>query len=105
VLGPAENILIMLLAKKFGVPICPHAGGSGLDELVPHLQAWNHIALDGGLEKSITEHAALCSHHFLDPSEVCRGRLQLPVAPGYLSGIKGATIQKYRFPDGEVWSG
>jgi len=105
VLGPAENILIMLLAKKLGVPICPHAGGSGLDELVPHLQAWNHIALNGGSDKTITEHVALCSHHFKDPSEVRMGRLQLPVAPGYLSGLKAEAIQRHRFPDGEAWSG
>lgn len=105
VLGPAENILIMLLAKKFGVPICPHAGGSGLDELVPHLQAWNHIVLNGGSDKTITEHVALCSHHFRNPSEVRQGRLQLPVAPGYLSGLKAEAIQIHRFPDGDAWSG
>ncbi len=98
-------MLLMLLAKKFGVPICPHAGGSGLDELVPHLQAWNYIAMDGGSEKTITEHVALCSHHFEDPSEVRMGRLQLPVAAGYLSGLKAEAIQIHRFPDGEAWSG
>lgn len=105
VLGPAENILIMLLATKFGIPICPHAGGSGLDELVPHLQAWNYIAVDGSSQKTITEHVALCAHHFEDPSDVRNGRLQLPVAPGYLSGLKPEAIERYRFPDGTAWSG
>lgn len=105
VLGPAENILIMLIAKKYGVPICPHAGGSGLDELVPHLQAWNHIVLDAGSDKTITEHVALCSRHFEHPSRVRMGRLQLPDAPGYLSGIKPEAIQQHRFPDGDAWSG
>lgn len=104
VLGPAENILIMLLAKKLRVPICPYAGGSGLDELVPHLQAWNQIVLDGGSDKTITEHVALCAHHFEDSSEVRDGRLQLPVAPGYLSGIKRESVEKYRFPAGAAWS-
>lgn len=105
VLGPAENILIMLLAKKFGVPICPHAGGSGLDELVPHLQAWNYIVLDGGAKKTITEHVALCSHHFQDPAEVRMGRLRLPVSPGYLTGLKPEAIQRHRYPDGDAWNG
>lgn len=103
VLGPAENILIMLIAKKYGVPICPHAGGSGLDELVPHLQAWNHIMLDAGSDKTITEHVALCSHHFEHPSEVRMGRLQLPEAPGYLSGLKPEAIEQHRFPAGDAW--
>lgn len=105
VLGPAENILIMLLAKKFGVSICPHAGGSGLDELVPHLQAWNHVVLNASSPKTITEQVSLCSQHFQHPSEVRKGRLRLPVAPGYLSGMKPESLDRYRFPDGYAWAG
>lgn len=105
VLGPAENMLIMLIAKKYGVPVCPHAGGSGLDELVPHLQAWNQITLNAGSPKTITEHVSLCSHHFEHPSEVHSGRLQLPTAPGYLSGLKPEAIESYRYPNGHAWSG
>jgi L-fuconate dehydratase len=105
VLGPAENVLIMLLAKKFGVPICPHAGGSGLDELVPHLSAWNAIALDAGSPKAITEHVALCSHCFESPSRVVDGKLQLPELPGYLVGMRPEAIGNHRFPDGEFWRG
>lgn len=104
VLGPAENILIMLIAKKYGIPICPHAGGSGLDELVPHLSAWNAIALDAGSETAITEHVALCSRHFLCPSHVSDGRLQLPVDPGYIVGMTDEAILAYRYPDGPAWS-
>lgn len=103
VLGPAENVLIMLLAKKFGVPVCPHAGGSGLDELVPHLSAWNAIALDAGSPKAITEHVALCSSCFESPSSVVDGKLQLPELPGYLVGLRPEAIEKHRFPDGEFW--
>jgi L-fuconate dehydratase len=103
VLGPAENMLIMLLAKKFGVPVCPHAGGSGLDELVPHLSAWNVIALDAGSPKAITEHVALCSHCFESPSRVLNGRLQLPEVAGYLAGMKPEAIKNHGFPDGEFW--
>lgn len=103
VLGPAENLLIMLLAKKFGVPVCPHAGGSGLDELVPHLSAWNVIALDAGSPKAITEHVALCSHCFENPSRVLNGRLQLPEGAGYLADMKPEAIKNYGFPDGDLW--
>lgn len=103
VLGPAENILIMLLAKKFGVPICPHAGGSGLDELVPHLSAWNVVALDAGSPKAITEHVALCSHCFESPSRVVGGRLQLPESPGYLVGMRPEAIGNHSFPGGAFW--
>lgn len=105
VVGPAENILIMLLAKKYGVPVCPHAGGSGLDELVPHLAAWNAIVLDADSPKAITEHVALCSHCFQSPSRVLQGRLQLPECPGYLVGLKPEAIRKHRFPSGTSWKG
>lgn len=103
VLGPAENMLIMLIAKKYGIPICPHAGGSGLDELVPHLSAWNAIALAAGSAAAITEHVALCSRHFVSPSRVIGGRLQLPGDSGYVVGMTDEAIARYRFPDGHAW--
>ena len=104
VLGPAENMLIMLIAKKYGIPICPHAGGSGLDELVPHLSAWNAIALAAESDTAITEHVALCSSHFMSPSRVIAGRLQLPVKPGYIVGMTDKAIADFCYPAGEAWA-
>ena len=104
VLGPPENLLIMLVAKKFGVPICPHAGGSGLDELVPHLSAWNEVVLSAGSPAAITEHVALCSRHFRNPAQVVGGLLRLPEQPGYLVGMTSEAIAKYRFPGGSYWA-
>jgi L-fuconate dehydratase len=104
VLGPAENMLIMLVAKKYGVPICPHAGGSGLDELVPHLSAWNAIALGGGVPEAITEHVSLCSRHFVSPSVVRDGHLRLPVDAGYIVGMKEQALAQYRYPHGRAWN-
>lgn len=104
VLGPAENMLIMLIARKYGVPVCPHAGGSGLDELVPHLSAWNAIALAAGSDATITEHVALCSKHFISPSRVVSGRLQLPVEPGYIVGMTDDAIAHHLYPNGPAWA-
>lgn len=103
VLGPAENLLIMLLAKKFGVPVCPHAGGSGLDELVPHLSAWNEVAIGAGSSAAMTEHVAICSKYFVNPSLVLAGRLQLPTQPGYLVGMTSEALLTYKFPGGQDW--
>ena len=103
VLGPPENLLIMILAKKYGIPICPHAGGSGLDELVPHLSAWNEIVLAAGSSSAITEHVALCSDLFSHPSSVRGGKLQLPRHSGYLGKMKNQSIMKYQFPTGTYW--
>jgi len=103
VLGPAENLLIMLLAKKFKIPVCPHAGGSGLDELVPHLSAWNEISLGAGSSAAMTEHVAICSKYFMSPSRVLNGKLQLPSQPGYLVGMTSEALQNYKYPNGRHW--
>lgn len=97
VLGPAENMLIMLIAKKFNVPICPHAGGSGLDELVPHLSAWNYIRLNSDQEKVLVEQVGFCSHFFMNPSQVKNGNIILSTVPGYIVGIPNAVIEKYTY--------
>lgn len=96
VIGPAENMLIMLIAKKFDIPICPHAGGSGLDELVPHLSAWNYIRLNANQEKVIVEQVGFCSKFFENPSVVENGKVKLSKIPGYIVGMPNFVIEKYR---------
>jgi L-fuconate dehydratase len=105
VLGPPEILLILLLAQKYGVPACPHAGGSGLDELVPHLSAWNFLCCRPTLERTLVEHVGFCSRFFVAPSRVSAGRLTVPEQPGYLVGMRRDAIREYRFPDGPAWHG
>ncbi len=97
VIGPAENMLIMLIAKKFNIPICPHAGGSGLDELVPHLSAWNYIRLNANQDKVLVEQVGFCSQFFLNPTQIKNGRIILPTIPGYIVGMPNSVIQKYTY--------
>jgi len=101
VIGPAENILIMLIAKKFNVPICPHAGGSGLDELVPHLSAWNYIRLNANQENVLIEQVGFCSEFFINPSQVENGHVLLSSQPGYIVGMPDSVIEKYKFRNEE----
>jgi len=103
VIGPLDNIIIMLLAAKYKIPICPHAGGSGLDELVPHLAAWNYICCNPSLEKVKVEQVGFCSHHFSAPSVVENGKIILPTNPGYIVGMKEESLIKYKYPFGEIW--
>jgi len=103
VIGPPENILIMLVAAKYGVPVCPHAGGSGLDELVPHLAAYNYVACAPTRERVIVEQVGFCSDYFLEPSRVRDGRVLVPEAPGYIVGMREEAIARNRFPDGSAW--
>ncbi len=99
VIGPVENMLIMLIAAKYGVPICPHAGGSGLDELVPHLAAWNYACATPTQERVIVEQVGFCASYFTAPSVVQDGRVRMPTEPGYIVGMTDDARARYRVDD------
>jgi L-fuconate dehydratase len=101
--GVNEVLAVLLLAAKFRVPVCPHAGGVGLCELVQHLAAVDYIAVSGQLEGRMIEYVDHLHEHFLDPVVVEAGRYRLPTAPGYSAEIKGASLAGYRYPDGAAW--
>ena len=103
-MGPSDVMLVMLVARKYGVPICPHAGGSGLDELVPHLAAWNYVRCSPDFADVVVEQVGFCSRFFEQPSVVENGNIRVPELPGYLVGMRGDARNRYRYPDGPVWT-
>jgi len=105
-LGSVNEILsVYLMAKKFGVPVCPHAGGVGLCELVQHLSIFDYVAVSGSLENRVTEYVDHLHEHFVDPCVVVGGAYRLPGAPGYSAEMHEASIAEFRFPDGTYWAG
>jgi L-fuconate dehydratase len=103
VAGVNENIAILLLAAKFGVPVCPHAGGVGLCELVQHLSMFDYVAVSGSWEDRIIEYVPHLHEHFTDPVVVENGRYRAPQAPGFSARMVDQTLIDYRYPDGPVW--
>lgn len=103
VAGVNENIAIILLAKKFGIPVCPHAGGVGLCEQVQHLAMFDFIALGGPLDGRLIEYVDHLHEHFLDPVTVRRGRYVAPDKPGFSIEMKQHTLRQYEYPGGPVW--
>ena len=101
--GVNEVLAVLLLAARFDVPVCPHAGGVGLCEYVQHLSLIDYICVSGKLENRMAEHAGTCHEHFLDPIKIENGRYQVPTAPGYSITMFEDSINKARFPDGEYW--
>ncbi len=101
--GVNENLAVLLMAAKFGVPVCPHAGGVGLCEYVQHLSAFDYIAVSGSLENRVTEYVDHLHEHFLDPVRIRNARYVLPSVPGYSAEMHPQTLADYRFPDGKVW--
>jgi L-fuconate dehydratase len=102
--GINENLAVILMAAKFGVPVCPHAGGVGLCELVQHLSMFDYIAVTGTLERRVTEFVDHLHEHFVDPVVIKDARYMPPMKPGYSAEIKAESRRQYRYPDGAAWS-
>lgn len=96
--GLNEVILVVLMAAKFGVPICPHGGGVGLCEYTQHISLFDYIAVSGSLEGRVLEYVDHLHEHFIDPVVIKRGRYQVPEAPGYSIAMHAESQAQHRFP-------
>jgi L-fuconate dehydratase len=103
VAGVNENLAILLMAAKFGVPVCPHAGGVGLCEMVQHLAMFDFVAVSGSASGRVLEYVDHLHEHFTDPVRVTGGRYLAPTAPGYSATLQPASLRDYEFPHGAVW--
>ncbi len=103
VAGVTENIAILLLAAKFGVPVCPHAGGVGLCEMVQHLSMFDFVAVSGTRHDRVIEYVDHLHEHFVDPVRIERGRYLAPLEPGLGARLHDESVARYRFPDGPAW--
>src|SRR5437588_608953 len=90
--GVNEVIAVLLLAAKFGVPVCPHAGGVGLCEYVQHLSIFDYICVSGSLQDRVAEYVDQLHEHFLDPAIIRNGRYMPPTAPGYSITMRSDTL-------------
>jgi L-fuconate dehydratase len=102
--GVNENLAVILMAAKFGVPVCPHAGGVGLCELVQHLSMFDYVVVSGTFENRVTEFVDHLHEHFVDPVVIRNARYMPPQQPGYSAEIKPESRMRYRFPIGESWT-
>jgi L-fuconate dehydratase len=103
VAGVNENLAILLMAAKFGVVVCPHAGGVGLCEYVQHLSFFDYLRVSCSQEDRVIEFVDHLHEHFLDPVRIVRGRYQLPTVPGYSIEMKPESLANYEFATGSAW--
>ncbi|CAN5713838.1 L-fuconate dehydratase [soil metagenome] len=102
--GVNEVVAVLLMAAKFGVPVCPHAGGVGLCEYVQHLSAFDYLRVGASLDGRVLEYVDHLHEHFVDPVVMDANRYRLPTAPGYSITMRPESLAHYRFPTGEVWA-
>lgn len=95
--GVNEVIAVLLLAAKFGIPVCPHAGGVGLCEYVQHLSMIDYICISGSQEDRITEYADHLHEHFVSPVVMKNGRYMPPTSPGYSATMVAESLDQFEF--------
>jgi L-fuconate dehydratase len=101
--GVNEVLAVLLLAARFGVPVCPHAGGVGLSEYVQHLSLIDYVVLGGDLSERVIEYVDELHEHFVEPCRIADGRYVVPEAPGYSIEMKPESLEEYAFPGGVAW--
>jgi len=101
--GVNEVIAVLLMAAKFGVPVCPHAGGVGLCEYVQHLSIFDYIAVSGSMDGRRIEYVDHLHEHFVNPVVIRNGRYMPPDAPGYSITMKPESLEFFAFPNGGAW--
>ena len=103
--GVNETLAVLLLAAKYDVPVCPHAGGVGLCEYVQHLALFDYVSVSASLDRRVIEWVDHLHEHFVSPAVVRGGRYVAPSDPGYSIEMLPESLERYAFPLGPVWSG
>ena len=99
-----EIVPVLLMAAKFGVPVCPHAGGVGLCEYVQHLSIFDYLCVSQSLDGRIVEYVDHLHEHFLDPVHVDKAAYVVPHLPGYSAQMHAASLARYAYPSGTFWA-
>ncbi len=102
--GVNEVLAVLLMAAKFGVPICPHAGGVGLCEYVQHLSIFDYICVSASLENRLLEYVDHLHEHFVDPVRIKNGHYVAPKAPGYSITMRAESLAEFEYPHGRAWA-
>jgi len=102
--GVNEVLAVLLMAAKFDVPVCPHAGGVGLCEYVQHLSIFDYLCVSASLENRVIEYVNHLHEHFEDPVTVKNGRYMPPTAPGYSITMKPESRRHFSYPHGRAWA-
>jgi len=103
--GVNEVLAILLLAAKYQVPVCPHAGGVGLCEYVQHLAMIDYVCIAGTHEGRVVEYVEHLHEHFIDPCVIENAAYMPPSVPGFSITMKDDSRRRYRYPDGAAHIG
>ncbi|MBX3576330.1 MAG: L-fuconate dehydratase [Rhizobiaceae bacterium] len=95
--GVNEVMAVLLMAAKYGLPVCPHAGGVGLCEYVQHLAMIDYVSIAGTKDGRVVEYVDHLHEHFLDPCLIECAAYMPPVRPGFSIEMRPSSLRDYRF--------
>lgn len=102
--GLNEVLVVLLMAAKYKIPVCPHGGGVGLCEYSQHITLFDYVCVSCDLEDRALEYVDHLHEHFIEPSEIREGRYMPPKLPGYGTTMHAKTLQDYQYPHGKIWA-
>jgi len=105
VAGVNDNVAILLLAAAYDVPVCPHAGGVGLCEMVQHLAMFDYLAVSARQDSRMIEYVDHLHEHFVEPARIVAGRYTPPRLPGIGARMLPSSLERYAYPHGPAWRG
>ncbi|EKN3736383.1 enolase C-terminal domain-like protein [Yersinia enterocolitica] len=101
--GLNEVLVVLLLAAKFNIPVCPHGGGVGLCQYSQNIVLFDYIAVSASLDKRVLEYVDHLHENFIEPITINRGRYMPPKLPGYSVTMKEESLARFEYPQGEEW--
>lgn len=103
--GVNEILAVLLMAAKYGLPVCPHAGGVGLCEYVQHLSMIDYVCVSGTREGRVIEYVDHLHEHFVDPCVIQGAAYMPPTAPGFSITMKTESLRRYQYPRRQAGEG
>jgi L-fuconate dehydratase len=94
--GVNEVLAVLLMAAKYKLPVCPHAGGVGLCEYVQHLAMIDYLCFAGTREGRVIEYVDHLHEHFVDPCRIEHAAYMPPTAPGFSITMKPESLAAHR---------
>ena len=102
--GVNEVLAVLLMAAKFGVPVCPHGGGVGLCQYSLNIVLFDYIAVTGNLENRVLEYVDHLHENFHEPLTVKKGRYYPNPLPGYGATMRAESLDRFEYPVGAEWA-
>ena len=95
--GVNEVLAVLLMAAKYGLKVCPHAGGVGLCEYVQHFSMIDYLCFSATHEGRVTEYVDHLHEHFIEPCDIQNAAYMPPKLPGFSIEMKPESLQEYLF--------